>query len=130
MKRIFLLVLALMTFAGLLGGCASRKTVTLGQADNGSTVQLSVGDSLVISLPGNPTTGFNWLVASADGNILQQKGDVAFKTSSSALGAGGTITLSFQAVAAGETPLVLQYKRAWETGTPPEQTFGITIVVK
>ena len=91
---------------------------------------MNAGDTLKISLAGNPTTGYNWYVSSVDTQVLTQVGDPSFVASSNAMGAGGIITLTFQAPLAGETSLQLQYKRIWETGVNPLQTYGLTVVVK
>jgi predicted secreted protein len=57
-------------------------------------------------------------------------GDPTFIASSNALGAGGIITLTFQAPMAGQTTLQLQYKRAWEIGVNPLYTYSLMVVVK
>lgn len=97
------------------------------QADQ--TVDVRVGQQLVVSLPGNPTTGFTWEVAQIDESILSQDGATTFQPDSSAIGAGGTITLRFETKAAGESPLTLIYHRPFEPNTPPAQTFSVTVQV-
>ena len=39
---------------------ATAKTVTLTDADTGGTVHLRPGDTLVVRLAANPTTGYSW----------------------------------------------------------------------
>ena len=130
MKKITLILFALLISSGTLLGCNPRRTVSIGEAENGKTVELNAGDTLTISLAGNPTTGYNWYVASVDANILKQQGEPVFSASSNLVGAGGTLTLTFQAALAGQTSLVLDYKRIWETGVPPAQIYSVTVVVK
>jgi inhibitor of cysteine peptidase len=89
-----------------------------------------MGDTLVIKLEGNPTTGYNWLVTSVDKAILEQQGEPVFKADSTLVGSGGMLTLTFKAIAAGTTNLQLGYMRSWETGVAPLQTYEVTIVVK
>lgn len=46
------------------------------------------------------------------------------------LGAPGKIVLQFKAIAQGQTPLHLDYKRARETEVAPVKTFEVTVVVQ
>jgi len=43
-----------------------------------SNVQLHTGDKFVVTLDGNPTTGYKWEVASSDAAILKQVGEAQF----------------------------------------------------
>jgi len=75
--------------------------VRLGEEDAGSTVGLSVGDTMEVILDGNPTTGFTWERPSEDGDtaILHQMGEPAFEPDTDLVGSGGKVTLVFEAVA-------------------------------
>lgn len=58
-----MLRLILIVFAGLLYACSAQgsseqSTRPLTEADNGRSMELQVGDELEVTLPGNPTTGF------------------------------------------------------------------------
>jgi inhibitor of cysteine peptidase len=104
--------------------------VTLGEKDAGRTVELRAGQALEITLPGNPTTGYLWEVASVDAAVLKAVGEPQFKADSSAVGSGGQITLRFEAASAGQTALQLIYHRSFEKDVPPAKTFEVTVVVK
>jgi len=130
MKKIAFIMIALLITSGFLFGCNSHRTISIGEAENGKTVEINTGDTLKISLTGNPTTGYNWYVSSVDTQVLTQMGDPSFVASSNAMGAGGIITLTFQAPIAGQTSLQLEYKRAWETGVNPLQTYSVMVDVK
>lgn len=130
MRKTAFVIFVLVIVGSLLFGCTPRRTIPIGEAENGRTVEMNAGDTLKISLAGNPTTGYNWYVASVDTDVLQQVGESVFVASSNAMGAGGIITLSFQASIAGQTSLMLEYKRAWETGVSPLQTYSVMVVVK
>ena len=104
------------------------QSVTL--ADAGRQVALSVGESVAVVLAGNPTTGYQWEVVALDESIVKQLGRGTFEPSSTALGAGGQLTLRFQGAGAGQTSLKLVYRRPFEKHTPPAQTFEIQVVVK
>lgn len=101
----------------------------LTEQDEGSIVDLQIGGMLVVTLVGNPSTGYTWEAAPADVSILTLEGEPEFTADSSALGAAGKISLTFKAVAAGQQPLTLVYHRPFEKDTPPEKTISFTVVV-
>ena len=121
--------------ATLLAGCdgeGSGQPLQLSETDNGGTVEVSKGQAFSVALPGNPTTGYTWVVMAGDQSIAAQVGEFEFESEASnntTVGAGGMIILNFEAAGQGETTLELGYRRPWEDN-PPEETFSITIVVK
>src|SRR5690349_15835685 len=88
----------------------------------GSAVSLRTGDTLVLALPGNPTTGYKWETTSVAPTVLTSLGEPDYRADSNALGAGGTYTFRFQDVAQGEAALKLIYHRSFEPNTPPVKT--------
>ena len=129
-----MLRLNLIVFAGLLYACGARGSSeqsirNLTEADNGRSIELKVGDVLEVTLPGNPTTGFQWEVDSVDSAILRQIGEPEFKPSNNAVGSGGNFTLRFEAVGTGQTELKMIHHRSFEENVPPIQTFEVTITV-
>lgn len=127
---LIMLAIALLVLVGCSPARAADKTVTLTEADAGKTIELHKGNLLVVTLEGNITTGFNWEMTPQTPTILEQLGEPETTPDSSALGAGGKISLQFQAVQTGKAPLVLIYHRSFEKDVPPEKTFEVTIVVK
>ena len=120
------LVLAVLVAAA---GCCSDEPVRLGANDNGQQIELAVGQQLSVSLESNPTTGFRWEALELDQAVLRQEGEPTFKAESDLLGAAGTETLSFEALRPGQAVLQLVYRRSWETGVPPLETFECKVVV-
>ncbi|MFW6136221.1 MAG: protease inhibitor I42 family protein [Chloroflexota bacterium] len=108
--------------------CVRSGAVTLHARDDGSQVELAEGQSLVISLEGNPTAGCTWETVEYDEQILRQVGEPSFTPESDALGAPGTQVLRFEAVGEGRTTLRLVYHRPWEDAEP-ERTFSVEVVV-
>jgi len=124
------LTLALVASILSLTACGPKAT-QLGENDNGKQVTLQVGESLTISLPGNPSTGYSWEVKSVDTTLLEQKGEAQFESSNTGLvGAGGTLILTFETLKAGSTTLELVYLRPWESDVEPLQTYSVEITVK
>ena len=127
--------LLLLLIASLLSACGtsatpekSAKQIT--EADAGHQIELRTGDTLEITLPLNPTTGFQWEVSDLDSTILRPVGEPIFKPSSNAVGSGGQVTLHFESVRAGQTALRLILHRPFETDVAPMQTFEVTVIVK
>ena len=132
-----MLRLILIAITSLLYACAaetsqeqSKSTIQLTEADAGRLVELRVGDILEVTLPGNPTTGFQWEVSEINSAILEPIGGPEFEPSSNAVGSGGNVTLRFEAVGAGQTELKLIHHRPFEENVPPMQTFEVTITVR
>jgi len=123
-----------LTFLGILvllfGLAGCDKKVTVSSAMNGGSVKLEKGQVLVLKLASNPTTGYDWEISGLDTSILQQTGDVKYKSDSMLTGSGGTDTWTFTAISSGQTHLSLIYHRGWEKDIPPLETFELDIVVK
>ena len=78
------------------------------------TVTAEVGDSFLLSLESNPTTGYAWQAQFDEG--LLELVEARFEPSSDAIGAGGIESFEFRALAEGDTEITLLYKRSWEEG--------------
>ena len=130
MSRKALFLAALIVVLVLMNGCASKQT-KLTAVDNNGQVDLGVGDSIVIELDGNPSTGYTWTAKDLDTSMFQQVGDPEFKSSNpSLIGSGGSLTLTFKSLKAGTAALTLIYQRLWETDVKPQDTFTVSVVVK
>ncbi|MBE3039303.1 MAG: protease inhibitor I42 family protein [Chloroflexi bacterium] len=127
-------ILSLVTLAVVLilaTACSPTKQANLTTADNGSQVEVKVGEQIFITLDGNPSTGYTWESKDLDTTMFEQVGDPAFSSSNPDLiGSGGTLTLTFKALKAGTAALTLVYHRPWETGVDPIDTFAVTVTVK
>jgi inhibitor of cysteine peptidase len=100
---------------------------------SGNNVQLKVGETLLVTLDSNPTTGYSWELSQSDESVLEQKGEAEYKQapgSQGLIGAGGKETFRFEAVGAGQTTLELIYHRPWEQGVPPVKTYSLEVTVK
>lgn len=100
-----------------IGACTSKTTepptskiVLVTEADDGGAVQAVVGDTVTLSLPSNPSTGYSWKVKTQpDASVLKLAGTHYAKPPTDAVGAGGTDVWDFTAVAAGSTKVDLEY---------------------
>lgn len=95
---------------------------------------LAAGDTLVVTLRANPSTGYSWaLITAPAAAVLAASGEPTYspdRTGGTPMpGAGGTATFRFAAVAAGSTRVVLAYRRGWETDVPPVETVTVDVTV-
>jgi len=120
--------LALVVAAVVLAACEPGDAVALGAADAGRAVEIAMGRTFTVTLVGNPSTGFDWLIASDIGPVLALVSkDV--RPGSGLVGAPADVAFRFRAAEAGRGRIELVYRRSWES-IPPERTFVITIVVR
>jgi inhibitor of cysteine peptidase len=122
--------IALMGLLILTTGCGQQK-LALTAADKGSQVEVAVGQKILVTLDGNPSTGYSWDVKELETSLLEQVGEAKFESNAPSLvGSGGTQTLTFKALQAGTTTLTLVYHRPWETEVEPIDTFSVTVVIR
>lgn len=124
-----------------LAACASGNTASapassaervLSAADNAAPVVLSVGETVVVQVEANPSTGYGWIVdQAATAGTLEQTGEPSMALSNpGAVGGGGTQTWRFRAVAKGQGELRMDYRRAWEKDVPPVRNLSWKIEVR
>jgi len=109
--------------------CSPAQQIQVTVADQGKNFTLHVGDSLVIVLDSNPSTGYNWVVKSVDNPVLSQSGEPVFKTDSKQMGAPGNTTFTFKTMSSGFQVLTLLYQRPFEKDAQPLKTFTINVTV-
>src|SRR5262245_52112351 len=56
-----------------------EKTVTITEKEEGTKVKVPKGDTLVVKLDAQPSTGFRWVVAKVDKGKLAQQGKDEFE---------------------------------------------------
>jgi len=111
----------------------AAKPIALDKSANGRTVTPAPGQQVVISLKGNPTTGYSWSCGKIEGDAVAAVGKIKYVTDQSGprrMGAGGTFVATFKAAKIGKSKITLEYKRPWEKDKPPAETFTVTVEVK
>ena len=108
------IALAVLAVIVTLSGCTQVRTIDA--SDDGRLIQLERGDTLVVRLRGNPSTGASWaFVEPPNPMVLEQVGEMTFVADDEDVcGSPGTFTFRFRAVQSGTTRLNLRYGRAWE----------------
>ena len=124
---------AVLIVAALLSASAAlaERIIRVGQSSNGKSTVLHPRDTLIVSLPGNPTTGFSWRLRKVDHAILKltTSAYVPSKTNPPRVGSGGKFVFRFRAVAEGTTPLKLVYVQPGRLTARPARTFTLKVFV-
>jgi len=110
------------------GNALSPMTVT--DQDNGKTIELAKGRTLVVELPSNPTTGYGWEVKGDPAPLKLISSDFKQPDESGKAGAPGVQQFRLEAGAAGTSTLKLVYRRPWEKHVAPARTFSLNVNVR
>jgi len=105
--------------------------INLNENNNGQDYSVPVGQTFILSLPSNPSTGYRWDFAQLfDDKLLELSVDNAYQSEGDVdqliVGQGGRSYWKFKALQSGTTELNLQYARPWES-RQPAQTFKAKI---
>ena len=95
----------------LLSGCAGKSTLNVNESQNGSSVDLHTGDMLVITLDGNPTTGYQWEMLPNTDGIVELQAHPEYKSGGNLVGSGGKYSFNVKAIKAGTTRVDLKFYR-------------------
>lgn len=132
-KQINLNTLLLITMI-FLTGCFTSKEIYVNASVSGNQIELKKGQTLVVTLKSNPTTGYQWEIIEPVEPFMQQKGKAEFEPSEAGdrprSGRGGKEIFRFKTKKRGETTLKLVYHRPWEEEVEPLKTFTLKIKVK
>jgi inhibitor of cysteine peptidase len=109
---------------------SSSAAVTVSDADNGKTVRLDPGDTLIVSLESNPSTGYVWQVARVDASVLAPSGQPVYRPGEQMPGAPGRQLFKFNAQKSGSAALKIIYVRPWEKGAAPGKTWEVNVAIK
>jgi inhibitor of cysteine peptidase len=101
-------------------------TVTLTASDDGRAIDLRVGDSVVLRLAENPTTGYQWALEPGSDDVLTLQGSDYAGPTSSNVGGGGQRVFTFKAARAGSATVHLSLRRAWEGDQSARRAFTAT----
>jgi inhibitor of cysteine peptidase len=135
MRRVLWVIFGLILVAGFAVGAGAVCTggssnLNVDDSYSGKQVELSVGQSLVVTLDSNASTGYSWHLAQiSDETVLSNTGNKYISPQTTLVGAGGKEEWTFKAIKKGTSTISMGYSRPWES-TPPAETFDLTVVVK
>ena len=123
---------ALVLTALVAAGCGSEEraqTVRISPDPGGSTsVSVGIGDTVVVSLAANATTGYAWQFTAGDTFTIEKSEYVPDPNPEGLAGAGGTQVVTLKVTSVGTSDLSGLYVRAWETPSPsPAARVTVTI---
>jgi predicted secreted protein len=119
------LILVCVIAAGAVFACAREgKSITVDLSNSGNQVTMSVGESLVITLPSDASTGLSWSSWISDEAILQQSDHEYIGQ----VGAVGKEIWTFKALMEGTCTIEMEYEQPQEE-TTPAPTFDLTVEV-
>lgn len=124
LKRIFLISCIVALVVCAVPVLAS--TLTFTEKDSGTMAQVNPGDTIVLSLVENPSTGFRWFMDASRGLIL--KSDEYEPSGSGLIGAAGTRTWTYTVSVSGMLSISGIYKQGWMPTMGNEDTFTLTLI--
>ena len=127
------MIFGLILVAGVAVGAActgGSNNLNVDASYSGKQVELSVGQSLAVTLNSNASTGYSWYLAqNSDETVLNKTGNEYISPQTTLVGAGGKDEWTFKALKKGNSTISMGYSRPWESMLPAE-TFNLTVVVK
>ena len=105
-------------------------TITLTRAASGTTVETRTGDTIVVRLDENPSTGYKWALEKPHANVVALQNAAYTRDHGSGVGGGGQRILTFKAQQAGMAALQLKLWRAWEGDTSIIERFTVRFHVQ
>jgi inhibitor of cysteine peptidase len=124
--------MALPAFPHAVSGLVTSE-IRISEQANGSTVLLTTGQLLVLTLPSNPSTGYAWKITALNSRLLKESAPAQTARSSviPIPGEPGTVVYRFMAIGEGSGSLALSYRRAFEAATiPARKEFKIQVQVQ
>ncbi|MBY6105430.1 protease inhibitor I42 family protein [Ferrimonas balearica] len=122
----------LLPLAAVLSACGPSPTLRVDEEHEGRSLVMKTGQSLIVSLEANPSTGFGWYQADTSAPVLVMEGEPQFVPGEGAelAGAPGRQELHFVAGKKGAVTLKLTYGRAWESGAPADKHYLLQVTVE
>lgn len=127
-RLVFVYALTCSLLLLFLSSCGNQ-TTTLTQTDNGKSVQVHAGDTIVIQLDENASTGYTWAVNKTDTTVLMLQSST-YTSSGNLPGSGGTRVFTFLAKNPGTVQLQLKYWRSFVGDSSIVERYSVTIEVQ
>ncbi|MEI6708929.1 MAG: protease inhibitor I42 family protein [Methylococcales bacterium] len=136
MRLLLLFVALLLAACGATKFVAQVQTIVLTEQDKDKPLTVSVGDSFVIRLNENPTTGYVWAIDVQTELLVLQRSDYVSDAQPNTHGAvhivggGGKRSFTFVAPKSGVATLKLKHWRSWEGDASIVDTFSILVQIE
>lgn len=116
----------------LLTACAQPvKNIVSIEEQSDCPVHLASGQTLILELPSNPTTGFRWQVRSPTSTVLHSLGPEVYSSAEQMdmVGSAGKSVWRYKAAAPGTGQLLMVYQQPWAPEVTPQAVFDCSITV-
>lgn len=121
------LILVCVIATGAVVSCAREgENINVDLSWSGKQVEMSVGDSLSVTLPSDPRIGYSWSSWVSDESILQQSEHEYIGQ----VGAGGKEIWTFKALTEGTCTIEMEYRPPQEEDATPAQTFDLAVNIQ
>jgi predicted secreted protein len=90
-------------------------------AATGTIVQARVGDTVVVTLAANATTGYEWTFAPGETFTIERSEYVPDENPEQLVGKGGAQLVTLKVTKPGSSNLTGTYARSWEARSPDAQ---------
>ncbi len=96
------------------------------------TIEVASGDTLVVTLWSNKTTGYSWSETAtiSDPGVLLQTNHEYVAPQTGLMGASGNEVWTFKASKAGVSEVSMDYSQPWEGGQKNANSFLLKVTVK
>jgi predicted secreted protein len=108
------------------GACG--KEITLNENNNGSQLTVAVGDTVLVRLKSRLATGYSWS-PSFDATILSVT-KLPLDRSSGESGITEHQIFRIRFLKQGNTQILFDYKRVWETDVPPQSRIKYSFTIR
>jgi len=101
--------------------------VLVDDTNNGQTIPINEGATIIVKLPENPSTGYSWNLTGTDGLAVTEDEYIAPETQ--ALGAEGVHSWTMKPQTTGLVTFSAVYDLPWEGQQPGDQTYSVSFYV-
>jgi inhibitor of cysteine peptidase len=117
----------------LLAACSQQQTRQIVTVEKQSEcpLKLKAGQTVLLTLPSTPETGYRWTVQNPAPGVLHSLGPEVYSNPEDAglVGSAGQSVWRYQAANAGTGRLLMTYQQPWAPEVPPVKTFDCSITV-
>ena len=100
------------------------------QGDQGGSFEANKGDTIVVRLEENITTGYQWEPLALDSSVLALLSEDHASDPGHLMGRSGTCTLRFEAISPGSAHIRTRLRRPWESEDAAIGHFDVNIRVR
>ena len=128
---VVLTVILITMFIGISNSCYSATKPLKKAPPPPIAIKAKVGQTFVITIPSNPTTGYSWkLERPLKGTLVSLVRSEYIPPKTKMVGKGGKEIWTFRALNKGTAIISLMYVRPWETGIKPVKINTYIIEIK